>query len=50
MQEKGYEIANNSVIRVFDLYSECRNYQYIEKLAMARDLCDDIEKRVEGFV
>lgn len=88
MKEKGYDISNNTVNKVFDLYNEGRSYQYVvsvcnreseedcpvfpgnvvrlhwdgldnpeeytgsyeEKLVMARDLCNDIEKRVDEFV
>ncbi|MDF2942283.1 MAG: low molecular weight phosphatase family protein [Herbinix sp.] len=88
MKEKGYDIANNSINRVFDYYNEGRSYQYVvtvcnresegdcpicpgnvirlhwdgldnpeefigtneEKLEKARNLCNDIEKRVDEFV
>lgn len=88
MQAKGYDITNNTVNRVFDLYNEGRSYQYVvtvcnreseedcpifpgnvvrlhwdgldnpeeyigsyeDNLAMARELCNDIEKRVDEFV
>jgi arsenate reductase len=88
MKEKGYDIANNSINRVFDYYNEGRNYQYVvtvcnresegdcpifpgnvirlhwdgldnpeefigtyeEKLEKARNLRNDIEKKVDEFV
>lgn len=88
MKEKGYDIANNSINRVFDYYNEGKSYQYVvtvcnresegdcpifpgnvmrlhwdglenpeefigtyeEKLEKARNLRNDIEKRVDEFV